>query len=94
MLLIAIIGDVDDPRTPTIPDLAIPQAPPIEGGYFSYLPDEILVTYILYKDLMKILKMSNTSKAIKAKLEGGGLLRIRIPNPSVLEAAFVCPPDI
>ena len=43
--------------------------PPIEGGYFSYLPDE-MVTYILDKDLMKIIKMSNTSKAITAKLEG------------------------
>jgi hypothetical protein len=60
--------------------------PPFEGGYFSYLPDEML-TYILDKSLIKVIKMSNTSKAIKAKLEGGGLLRMEVA--SVDEARFI-----
>ena len=46
-----------------------------------------MLTYILDKDLMKIIKMSNTSKAIKAKLEGGGLLRMEVA--SVDEARYI-----
>ena len=46
-----------------------------------------MVTYILDKSLIKVIKMSNTSKAIKAKLEGGGLLRMEVG--SVREARYI-----
>jgi hypothetical protein len=37
-----------------------------------------MLTNILDKSLIKVIKMSNTSKVIKAKLEGGGLLRMEV----------------
>ena len=46
-----------------------------------------MLTYILDKDLMKIIKMSNTSKVVKAKLEGGRLLRMEVT--SVDEARYI-----
>ena len=46
-----------------------------------------MVTYILDKSLIKVIKMSSTSKAIKAKLEGGGLLRMEVA--SEYEARYI-----
>ena len=43
--------------------------------------------YILDKSLIKVIKMSNTSKVVKAKLKGGGLLRMEVT--SVDEARFI-----
>ena len=46
-----------------------------------------MVTYILDKSLIKVIKMSSTSKAIKAKLEGGGLLRMEVASED--EARYI-----